>query len=59
MSLRNLSAAAGDARLGTADMAVVPGRVRGQAVIGTDKEIVTADVVIVIIRRAVGRYGFG
>lgn len=31
----------------------------GEAVIGTDKEIVAADVMIVIIRRPVGRYGLG
>ena len=31
----------------------------GEAVIGADKEIVTADVVVVIIRRPVGRDGFG
>ena len=31
----------------------------GEAMIGTDEEIVTADVVIVIIRRTVGRYGLG
>ena len=31
----------------------------GEAVIGADKEVVAADVVVVIIRRPVGRYGFG
>ena len=31
----------------------------GKAVIGTDKEIVAADVMIVIIRRTMRRYGFG
>ena len=31
MSLRNLSAAAGDVRLGTTDTAAVPGRVHGPA----------------------------
>ena len=31
----------------------------GKAVVGTDKEIVTADVVIVIVWRPVGRDGFG
>lgn len=31
----------------------------GEAVIGTDKEIVTTYMVIVVIRRAMGRYGLG
>ena len=31
----------------------------GEAVIGADEEVVAADVVIVIIWRAVGRHGFG
>lgn len=31
----------------------------GEAMIGTDKEIVTADVVVVIVRWPVGRNGFG
>ena len=30
----------------------------GEAVIGADKEVVAADVVVVIIRRTVGRDGF-
>ena len=30
-----------------------------EAVIGTYKEVVAADVVIVIVWRAVGRHGFG
>ena len=31
----------------------------GKAMIGTDEEIVAADVVVVIVWRTVGRYGFG
>ena len=31
----------------------------GEAVIGTDKEIVATDVVIVIVWRPMGRYGLG
>ena len=31
----------------------------GEAVIGTDKEIVTADVVVVIVRRTMRWYGLG
>lgn len=31
----------------------------GEAMIGTDEEIVAADVVVLIVWRTVGRYGFG
>ena len=31
----------------------------GEAMVGTDEEVVAADVVVVIIRRPVGRHGFG
>ena len=31
----------------------------GEAVIGADKKVVAADMVVVIVRRPVGRYGLG